>query len=1112
MKVFTKLHLLHWSYINRKTLEFNNGINFFTGGSGSGKSTVVDAMQFLLLGNPRGKYFNQAADEGSDREVIEYLCGMNASDGDANKTYLREGKDFSSYIVLEVFDEETQKFSCIGAVFDVNKLKEMNYEFFTLDTPLPKNEFINEKNVPMRISELKKQYEGQDVFKIHTYTNFPTELLNRRLGRLSENYFALIKKAVSLNPKDTSIRDIIARFVCGDETINIEDMQENFRIYKQLEQELIDITRKVEALREIQTRFESQLNRETELKVTRFMENHATFLGVEKALAAYQKESEKLTEEIKMLTTEMENITEQLTNIDNAIVDTRIKIQQSDSTIEINRIQGEIDNLKVKLDNYIQRGTEYAIKYKQCESSLKDIYEWEKVSGKNVESEEYAFLVECFKELELDEDGLKELVALQGKLRKGFARENANLVTECDNLTAEKEQLEEENEQLQAGMQSYPDKVTKVKKTLEQELSRRHKVPISIDVLADLLDIKDKSWTMAIEGYFKQKFSLVIDPKYCLEAIKIYNAMDRWAYGVDIIDTANIAKFEVKPKALAEEIITDNELARRYVNFALGDIIKCDSVEELSRHKKSIVREGMVYQGFIYRRLNPKHCESFYIGKDSIKKRLEFNNARIAELNKTYAEKQKLIMASDKASMMNVIHEQEIGTLLSQKEDILKITPTEEQISAKKHEISLIDASDVSRLEKKLAELTDKKTELEEDKGTKQKEQTDKIIRQYRLKEEHIPTKERERSNLQAKLSEFDSDVSDKGLELFALEKSKDYSMIANRCVEVALTVEDDIRSIKAALTKKRKEYNDKFGGNYAYADEDNKEYTDLLHRYEIDDLPNRTERAKQEKEKAFLQFKSDFICKLKESIVKAELQRDYINKSIRNIDFGKDRYELKIYPSKKYKEYYDMLTDSMLSSETDTLFSAPFEEKYQETIQSLFDKIIDTGDGLVGKQQLAENIRLFTDYRTYLEFDMVVRTGSAESHLSGMLSKSSGGERQNPYYIVVLAAFIQLYQMQRKKGNRNIRLVMFDEAFSKMGEDNIKDCVSHIKKLGFQCIIVAPDRMVQIIAPLVDKTFCFRNENKTSIQIADFEREDNPFLEPQLFEEDFDEYEATNS
>ena len=52
---FTRICLNNWHYISRKILSLNKEINFFTGHSGSGKSTVIDALQLVLYANTDGR-------------------------------------------------------------------------------------------------------------------------------------------------------------------------------------------------------------------------------------------------------------------------------------------------------------------------------------------------------------------------------------------------------------------------------------------------------------------------------------------------------------------------------------------------------------------------------------------------------------------------------------------------------------------------------------------------------------------------------------------------------------------------------------------------------------------------------------------------------------------------------------------------------------------------------------------------------------------------------------------------------------------------------------------------------------------------------------------------
>lgn len=74
MKKLERMLLINWHYISKQMIEFSN-INFLTGKNGSGKSTIIDALQLLLLGDTRGNFFNKAANDRTERTLEGYLRG-----------------------------------------------------------------------------------------------------------------------------------------------------------------------------------------------------------------------------------------------------------------------------------------------------------------------------------------------------------------------------------------------------------------------------------------------------------------------------------------------------------------------------------------------------------------------------------------------------------------------------------------------------------------------------------------------------------------------------------------------------------------------------------------------------------------------------------------------------------------------------------------------------------------------------------------------------------------------------------------------------------------------------------------------------------------------------
>lgn len=100
MKKLKKIILINWLYFSKEIIEFDD-INFLTGKNGSGKSTIIDALQIVLLGETNQSNFNKAANEKSKRTLDGYL----RADIDSENPNSRKGKDFSSYIACEFYDD-----------------------------------------------------------------------------------------------------------------------------------------------------------------------------------------------------------------------------------------------------------------------------------------------------------------------------------------------------------------------------------------------------------------------------------------------------------------------------------------------------------------------------------------------------------------------------------------------------------------------------------------------------------------------------------------------------------------------------------------------------------------------------------------------------------------------------------------------------------------------------------------------------------------------------------------------------------------------------------------------------------------------------------------------
>ena len=196
MKKLKKILLINWLYFSKQLIEVDD-INFLTGKNGAGKSTVIDALQIVLLGETNSRNFNQAANEKSQRTLDGYL----RADMDENSPYSRRGKDFSSYIACEFFDETEGTSFVTGVVFDCRSDGTRQERFFIYDGVIPENCFL-ENQEAMDISRLRrylKELYGTGAELYDTQKQYRVNMV-AKWNVQNEQVCRMLKKAVSFRP------------------------------------------------------------------------------------------------------------------------------------------------------------------------------------------------------------------------------------------------------------------------------------------------------------------------------------------------------------------------------------------------------------------------------------------------------------------------------------------------------------------------------------------------------------------------------------------------------------------------------------------------------------------------------------------------------------------------------------------------------------------------------------------------------------------------------------------------------------------------------------------------------------------------------------------------
>ena len=662
-----------------------------------------------------------------------------------------------------------------------------------------------------------------------------------------------------------------------------------------------------------------------------------------------------------------------------------------------------------------------------------------------------------------------------------------------DDLQTRLRQKQKEIQLLQSRKVSYPTYV-------ETAIAAIKKVCPKADpqVLCDYIEILDPQWQMAIEGYIGgARFSIIVEQEYEAEAIRIVrNLPDARRNRARVIQGYK-AQRDAERLSLPKESIIDvmafsHKTAEFYLRASYGTVVQVSDAEALRSTARGITPEGLGSGSYSMWRCDLADSELVF-----------GQGARERALKAKENERDQLAIEANSA-------EQEYQTIARIFEQVESIKPVQcaeviriildlhHDIETAESALTRMDLSDYEQLESQLTELKQLYAELEN--------QTRELGRESGRLQERERQCSKKVKDIADALEVFQQaqEVTEIAIERIGdwypdFDSDKALQQGENRAKQAGndFNFEEEVQTLTGSLEKIERELyqtilnhnqhcnpHDSIVYDTGFGDRHDDEFFQRLIklRNEVGLIHNRLKNNvlidKYDKLAGLKDsFNTAFITNLCHSIYQAigEGKRilDDLNRELEHHRFGADRESFKfgckwVPEYQEYWQFFKEVIDIPNLGDGTSLFDAELTPKACNVRDKMLDMLLDT-DEQIALRELGR----ISDYRNYRQYEIYKEPeGKAPIALS-QYGTGSGGQLETPAYIIRSAAVTSAFRFN--EGSSHLRMVLVDEAFSKMDETRSREVINYLTEtLGLQLVFIMPTSKSGPFLDLISNQFVF--------------------------------------
>jgi energy-coupling factor transporter ATP-binding protein EcfA2 len=596
-------------------------------------------------------------------------------------------------------------------------------------------------------------------------------------------------------------------------------------------------------------------------------------------------------------------------------------------------------------------------------------------------------------------------------------------------------------------------------------------------VLCDFIDIVDPDWQMAIEGYLGgARFGIVVHSDYEAQAISLVRQLPGRRNAARVVQGAKAQRdaglLTLPDNSILHQMRFEHKVVEYAIKASYGTVECVKNAEILKKTARGLTKEGLGSGNYSLFRCDLDEADLVF-GRSARERALKAREDQLQSLQVAAQDAERQALFWEKlyrqfSQVAAVSCSSSISALLNVYRPLQKCEQQLSQLDCDDH--SALDTQ-LQSLKQRLKTVSEAMQQCSEQHGSlrAREEQNSRVAKRVSDEVEQAQVQQHlALTQLQALVTIYPD------LELEqALSEAASVSEQVSDYVEALAAVAQKLDLSERRLYERLLDHN-RQSAQYAavtYAPQYDVKHdvhflksvvalqSDIQRIHNL--LKNNLLIGKHEKLLTLKDsFSTTFVSSLCHSIYQAindgKRALDELNQELEHHHFGadKERFYFDYEWIPEFKEYWDFFKD-VISSPSLGDGASLFDAELSGTSLAVRDKLLSM---LLDKDEQAalNQLRRISDYRNYRRYEIYKQPQGKQPIPLSTYGTGSGGQLETPAYIIRAAAITAAFRFN--DGQSHCRLVLVDEAFSKMDETRSREVIHYLTHtLGLQLIFIMP-------------------------------------------------------